>query len=429
MPATARSTLLRELTQDIFPEDYVEFSPTSATGTTVVADELIDSDASANTYDGGYVYVYNDTGAGQWRRIVTYAPSTGTLTVARSWATNPNTTSDCFVYLGPLDPVALIRHLNASLRRLRRQRLVPITLITDGTMDASGTTDWTATSAAPLTKVTTAPEVAEGVRSLFVDNSGVDGRARSALVNCIPNETIVVEAVVRVGNTSGAHTATLRAQDETAAASIGTVTTTNRERTRLRLVFTIPSGAFQFSIRLEGSAATTDTYWDEVICWRPYEYQFRLPSDIERFDQVVAVRQRRSRGGSPSGTSGAYAAYAVDYQEITGWKVLADPTATTPLLLDLHGSSWSSSAPVLVDCLLPWAQLTGTGETGEDETTYADQDDVVFRARALAYAQLARVGPRDDRKFYQAQADRQAITWENWARRQPRPARPVGRRR
>lgn len=422
MPTVARSVLLRELAQDLSPEDYLEFTALDnidTTTTTVAASELRSDDASTNKYDGAWFYVYSGTGVGDERRIAAYDPRKGTnygqLTYDRP-GTDLDATSKCLVYNSALSPSALVRQINASLRRLRRQRLLPFTLIEDGLMEDSGVSKWTATTAT-LSKITTAANIYEGAQALRVLNSAVDGRARSALIPVEPGSTYVVEAVCQIANSTGTHTATLRVQDETGAASTATATSTSRERTRLRITFSPLSGSYRISVRLEGSAADSDIYWDDVLLWRPTVKQLALPTDLERWDQVYNAFERL-----PHSDSGP--AHAVDYRRLANWHLLADPTAATLFLLDLSDTGWSGHYPVLVDCLLPWAELTS-----DAATTAASQDDVVLRARALCYAVLARAGPREDRSFYEKMADKLAQTWATHAAYQPRRAYPIGRRR
>lgn len=423
MTSTTRSALLRQLAQDLFPERYIEFTALADSTTTLLqANELRHADASANALDPGWVYLYAGTSAGDERNITEYDPRAaatyGTVTPHRPFTSDLDATSVGFVYTGGLPPSQLLAHLNASLRRSRRQRPLAYTLVSDGLMESSATTTWDAAGSATLSKVT--PTLGEGSRSLAVTSgSGGDYTENTTVPGVAAGERYCIEAKVHVTNTSGTHAASLVVYDATNAAAILTLSTSNRTPTRLYGEFTVPSGCYAITIRLSGSGTGTVGQWDEVLLWSAERSVLRLPSDINKFDEVRDVFQRVRRG---SGTAGSDASWADDYDlvRLSGWEQRVDDTAGSPFLLDLSRSGWSKTYPVVVEALLPHAELTA-----DSDTTTADRDDLVLRAKGLSYAQLARVGPGENRRFYQAQADLLGRTWATAASRQPRPAYPV----
>ena len=419
---TSRASLLRQLAAEIFPDKYTEFNALgTSTDTVVQGAELRDGAASENSLSPGWFYIYDGTGQGSERGVTAYAPrassSYGTVTVARPLTATPDTSSACLSYSGGLAPAHLIRHINEALRRARRQRKLALTLVTDGLMESSTTASWTASSAT-LAKVTTASIVGEGKRALSVTNSGVNGYAAAAAVAAIPGEQLRVEATGRVSNTTGTHTATLVAYDDTNAAEITAEATASRFPAKLGFEFAVPAGCYSVSLRLRGSAADTVAYWDEVLLWRVGSKQIALPTDVTRFDDVFDVYQRAPQQTVPGETT----TYSGDYdlRRLGGWRVLADPEGANQFVLDVGRSGWTTSYPLVVDGLLPWPELAT-----DDDLTGADQDEVLLRAKALCYAQLARVAPREDRQFYRQQADLLGKTWATAAARQPRPPRPI----
>jgi hypothetical protein len=417
---TSLATLLREMAQDLFSDGYLEFTALAAsesTATVVAANELRHGNASDEAYENGWLYLYGGTASGNERQVVDYAPTAsatyGTISVHRPCTATPDTTSTCFLYNGGLSPSQLKRHVNSSLHRMRRQRLLALTLVSDGLMEDTGTTAWTASSAT-LAKTTTAGNVSEGGQALTVTNSGSGGYAASTNINVVPGERLRVEGVARVGNVSGNHLATLAVYDVTNAADTTYDATAARERTRLRFEVTVPAGCYEIQLQLVGYAADTVAHWDEVLVWRTDERQVRLPSDVDRFDQLTDVYAR-----VPLGEEDGRAA-SVDYRRLTGWHLLPDPTGANPYVLDLARSNWSRDEPLVVDALLPWPELAT-----DSATTACDKDDILVRAKAFAYEQLAKVGEPEARDFYRKQAELLARTWSLRAARQPRPARPV----
>lgn len=424
--STTRAQLLLDLSRDLFRNGWESFTALdnadSSTSVVPIA-QIRHGNTSTQKYVGSWVYIYAGTEAGEERQVVAYNPTKaatyGTISVQRPFDAALDTTSQGVIYPGPLSPTDLIRLINRALRRLRRQRTLPLTLVADGLMESTGTTAWTASNAM-LAKVATTATVSEGAQALSVTNSGVDGEAQSTTIPVNPGEHVFVEAAVRVGNTSGSHTATLVAYDATNGAAITSESTSHRARTPLSLDFHIPNDCTELQFRLRGSAADTVAYWDEVIAWRPEDRQFALPADVEAFDQPLAVYERITRNDN----SAAASPRSVEYRLLGSARVLADPTAATPYLLDIARVGWNPHNPLLVECLLPYPEL----ET-DTATTLADPDKVLLRARGLAFAMLAKEGPHEDRKKYEAWAREVGAAVAGDITRQPRPARPISPRR
>jgi hypothetical protein len=419
--STTRATLLKELVQELFPEQYIEFTALAASTTTLVqANELHHEDASENGLDPGWLYIVDGAAAGDARGITAYEPRAsvtyGTVVPHRPMSADVDGTSEGFVYSGGLDPTQLLRHINTSLRRSRRERLIPLGSFPDGLMEESGTSGWIATNAT-LTKTATADE---GEQGLLISNTSANGKAQpSSNLYCRAGEQFNVEASVFVSNQTGdAHTATLQVRDVNHDTIITSVSTQSRARVWLRADAIIPAGCHVLSLNLVGSEADTTVIWDQVLAWKPSTRNFRLPTTVTKFDQVLDVYQRVPISKSADGTGDLSAAY--DLQRLPNWVLRADPTAASPYVLDVSRSGWNTNRPLVVECLLPWPEMAS-----DTEETDADKDDVLLRAKALAYAQLARLSPREDRRFYQDQADRLATTWSRAASRQPRPPQPV----
>src|SRR3990172_617157 len=115
---------------------------------------------------------------GEVRRIKSYVSSTQTVTLPTShgFSNTPTTTQLMGFYYG-VPPVTRWRNLhgwpyyiNQVLESLRYKRLGMLTLVTDGDMDASGTSNWTASNVTH-SKITAAANISFGTQSMRVLNT------------------------------------------------------------------------------------------------------------------------------------------------------------------------------------------------------------------------------------------------------------------
>jgi hypothetical protein len=234
-------------------------------------------------------------------------------------------------------------------------------LVTDGDMETSGTSNWT-DSGATSTKDTTAANVYFGTQSLKVANASASDYTASDAVNVYPDTTYVVQAWVRVA--SG--TARLQAYDSTNSAAIDAITGDERAWQRLYLVFSTPSTCKQVVIRLVGDEATAECYWNLVTLYETAQNRLLLPSYITHRQQVRKVQQMVELGAAVS--SGQYAVQRPYYTNITGWDIEGDPTAAGGLALVLPYSVDSSWVPVVL------AQRTYSSLATDSATTNAPDD-------------------------------------------------------
>lgn len=426
MTSTTRATLLRQLASELFPERYIEFTALEDSSTTELqALALRHADASENSLDPGWMYIDAGLGIGDNERSITaYDPRAaatyGTITPHRPFSVNLGSTSVGFLYTGGLSPSQLIAHINTALRRSRRQRLLPLTLVVDGNMEDIDDTAWTFTSATGNYgggAVTGDNLPSDGSQSYVIVHQANNSYAESIALRVAPGEKLRAEATGRMTTATGAGVAQFIVYDKTNSAAIATVSTTSRVWVRMPVEFTVPAGCNSIAFRLAGTLTSTASAWDEVLFWRTETSRFPIINEIVRGDDVLDVFQRRNRSKDPEGN---YHADDFDLIRLPGWEVRVDEKAVAPVTLELARSGWDRNSPLLVECLLPYPALSS-----DDATTGADRDDIILRAKAMAYAQLARIGPGDNRKFYKAEADLLARTWATHASRQPRPARPI----
>ena len=182
-----RNTIRAELGSRL--GSYVSGTSTSGSTTTVVVnnDPLFIGDAnspSADLYEDAWVYPTSGDNISVQRQVkksTGFAPTTGTLTVQPAWS-NAIAASVTFEVHSLLPPSVLHDCINRALRNMYHVYTFPLTLMTDGDMEASTATNWTGTNAT-VTKTTTAAQVLMGVRALSVVSTAAGGYAQSASIS------------------------------------------------------------------------------------------------------------------------------------------------------------------------------------------------------------------------------------------------------
>lgn len=264
---------------------------------------LRDSGMSTYLFEGGYLHITGTTDdaapLGEWRMITPtgYDPTASTLqiTVGEVFSA-PIEAGDSYEIIAGLDPEQWNDTINDVLtQQLRHKWRSPISLIEDADMEAATTASWTATDAT-LTKEV-GSNVLEGAQSLRVVNSGAGGSAQSGAVAVNPGEALSAWADYR----SHVGTAVLRAYDVTNSAVIasgsGADGGDNRAGGGIVLHFSAPVTCREVALRLEGTEAAADIYWENIILMGS-RLRYGLPAWIEERDQFSHVEARS--GDRPS---------------------------------------------------------------------------------------------------------------------------------
>src|SRR4030043_34320 len=128
-----------------------------------------ETNASTKRYLNEYVYITDTTDDGapkdEGKGIITYAPSTGTLTPSSNFSAAIGTGDTFDVFKNGLTLTDIQKAVNRTLVNLRYIHLHPLSLVTDADMEASGVTYWTASNAT-ASKLTSG--VWRGAQSLLV---------------------------------------------------------------------------------------------------------------------------------------------------------------------------------------------------------------------------------------------------------------------
>lgn len=331
-------------------ENSTNTAAASTSGLTCANYPFITSLSNADTtlYVGCEVYPTAGTENTNARMVVTYAPSTGVFGISPAWSTGMAAADTFDLYLKGLRIAQIKTAINTALRQLWYVTIYPLSLVTDADMETSGVTNWAATSAAS-SKVSTAGNLLRGNQSLRVLNSGANGYAQSATMSITKDDSFYVEAYCRAAVGTG----TLIAYDITNSANIDTASWDEIGWGKVYLTFSAPSTCEQIAIRLQGTGASDDIYWDDVNLLRVGTREILLPDWITHPSQVrhlltdVAGRDRWDES---------------HYIRTSHYRIIRDESNTlNPLKLSLE---WSLGAPLWIEANRTYAELSAdTGTT------------------------------------------------------------------
>lgn len=156
------------------------------------------------------------------------------------------------------------------------KRILPYTLVTDGDMESSGVSDWTAVSTAAHTK--TAATFPLGERVLVVTDSGsAGGYARSVNISVEATGTYYLEAVGYGVDASDAATLVLFDVTNNAAITLSESVIDRMEPERLRNTLSMPAGCKEVQIRLTCTSASDVIHWSYVIFRKTDSKELVLP--------------------------------------------------------------------------------------------------------------------------------------------------------
>lgn len=369
-------------------------------GTTLLDASLADdrSDADSARYVGNWIRIPIQTSPSitteNIREIASYTPATGALAPVLDF--DYAVPASCVYEIHRLMPPSRLKEcINDALRSMRRMVYTPFTQVTDGDMESSVTTSWTASNASH-TKVTTAAYVRHGSQCSRVANTLANGYIASTAIPVIEQQVWLVFAYGRCA--SG--TATLIPYDSTNSAAIESTaaywSTNESAWFELGNSITIPSGCQSMTIRLKGTEASADIYWDSVIAINAYDCLLALPSWITDKNQAEGFFYFPQ---GPAIDDGGYTVNRYPREFLSDWSTQIDETAATPWQVEVPVPL---KRPLYLKALRPYAELTL-----DTDTTVADMDKVVEGAVAFA---KDRLGHKDADKEMQRWAFRRQAT-------------------
>jgi len=265
---------------------------------------LRDSTLSQNHYRGMYLYRPDLTTDDRIKRITTLNTVGGVLTHGGS--DYIDTTDTNYEIIGPMHPDELNACIQRAMRRIYYEAMVPLTLIEDGDMEATGTTSWTGSAGTTLSKVTTAASVFSGKRSMRVQNDSTEDYAESGAIRVFPTnggEMVYLSAVVF----ADVGTAELVLWDNTNSAVVGSKVASAEEGwSHIWLHETIPTNCEYVTVRLRGAEASADVYWNHVVLYRRRANFMDAPTWLDDQHKLLSLRQARYPHTLATASNGGY---------------------------------------------------------------------------------------------------------------------------
>jgi hypothetical protein len=412
----SRQTIREQLSRRLHGRDITGTATGGTTSTLVVNNDsryIAATGLSDDFWDGWWILPTSGNEDGNVRIITSFTATSGTFNISPAWGTGP-ASSDTFELWSRLYPDDATIAIDLALRRMFHNVLVPITLVTDGDMETSGTSSWTASNAT-VTKDTDAADVGyvfHGSQSLSVVTTSAGGYAQSDNISVESGAGYFVWANLRAG---GAFTARLHIQDVTNGAQIGSNQDwTHNDFGTVKLGFTAPSDCDNVAVRIIGAENSATIHANNVQMIRNSAYWYTLPSFIQnpRADvlEVVSFTGNRPSEWVPRPWP----------QSELAW----DQTAANIGSIFINPVGAGGGQPFL-HAVRPFLGETGTLST-DATTTTANLDWVVQAAMVECYGLLVEQSPASETHMWD-QRRREAV--ERYVRMNNRWQRPKTSRR
>ncbi len=288
--------------------------------------------------------------------------------------------------------------INEILENLRRPIYLPLTLVTDGDMESTGVTDWTAagTGGTPtLAKDTTAGRVLHGRRALSItnDSSTTIGYAKSTTIDVSENRSVFVSADCYI--TPG-DKARITLYDVTGSAVIETAESVASGFVHFEFTTVVPADSEDIQVWLESVAASDVTYWGSVQLLFTNRQVYDYPSALEwseDFDKVFYYPH--GPGLTNSGEDLSFEPFGKPAQIWSPADIIRDETAVVPFRIQLKKGTINK--PIFVGGNIDYDILSA-----DTDTTNAPEDIVVNLTFADMLDAWAQEDISDD-KFQAAQ--------------------------
>ena len=316
---------------------------------------------------------------------IDFSGSTSQLTIAPSFSASLISGTDYEIHY-KFYPNHIRDKANEILENIRRPVLLPLTLITDGDIETTGTGSWTAagTGGTPTLAKNTST-VLHGRQSLSITNGGstTRGFAKSGSVFLPSLTTVFVSGDVYI---TGGDKAKFTLYDVTNSADIDTAQSAATGWIHFEFTAILPSTCEEVQIWLESVAASDVTYWGSVQLLPVNRAIYDFPSTLEwseDFDQIVYFPKGAALSASTD--DNAYAIFGGKQKSWGSTGIIRDETAITPFRIQLKQGNINQA--LYVGGAIDYPTLTD-----DTDTTNAPEDIVVI----LTYADLLDAWAQED---------------------------------
>jgi hypothetical protein len=279
--------------------------------------------------------------------------------------------------------------INEILENLRRPIYLPLTLVTDGDMESTGTSDWTAaasTGTAPaLAKSTTVGRVLHGRRALSItaNADATNSFARSLSIDVSENRSVFVVADVYI---TASDKAKITLRDVTNGADIETAESVATGFVHFEFTATVPTDCEDIQVWLESPVASDVTYWSSVQLLFTNRQVYDYPSALEwseDFDKIFYYPHGSAL--TNSGEDLSFEPFGKPAQVWSPADIIRDETAVVPFRIQLKKGTINK--PIFVGGNIDYDTLSA-----DTDTTNAPEDIVIN----LTYADLLDAWAQED---------------------------------
>lgn len=359
---------------------------TVAGATDLTVTRAIQGTTAATHADGSDVYTIGPA-VGEMTRCtnVDFTSTNSTLTIAPGLSCRLVSGQEYEVHYD-LSPKRLLEIINRQLGTMTHTVDVPATLVTDGTMRASGVTDWTASSAT-LTKDTTYS--LHGAQALKIVATGANGQAQSASMYIKGGTSVLVSVDVYITSGDAVKVWLIDVTNSNATIDTGISSTTGW----VTIYFTalVPATCEEVKLYLEAPTSGDIIYVDTAIVWPADKLDIDVPGTIEFGTDVELLGYfPRGRGLSETTDDNVYVVSGKPLEFYSHYDT--DLTDANILPHQLRLKAESVTKPLWMRARIDYAALSA-----DTDTTVAYKDIVVYNSLAEALDRMALTAERDER--------------------------------
>jgi hypothetical protein len=388
-PTSTRLVLRQRIARRLYPNVYPVVSASTGGGSvSTIVDSLLHPGIDGRDVMRSWIYIAEKAGSGpeigEISRVysVDFSNTAGTSTLILSpdLSATAETSMDYEIHY-KYHPAIIHRRIDEVLGMFQAPVIVPLSLIADGDMETSGTSNWTAsgTGGTPtLAKNTSTVFHSRQSLSITNDGSTTVGYAKSDSVALPPNTTVLVAADVFITSGDSARLS-LFASNLTAGtfALVGTAARSD-EAGWMHFEFTATTGATDEWVQLwlESQAASDVTYWDNAILLPVNQTNIDIPATIELSSEAKSLFYF-PRGSGITGTNNV-TNYRLSEQPKRFWSHFTlerDETAVVPYRIESIQRPISSV--LWLDGMIDYPAFAGASEALLDADTTACPADLV----------------------------------------------------
>ena len=365
-------------------EDEIIRVTTVTDGTTLEVVRGIQGTTDASHATGLAIYIIGPA-VGEIASVVNveFGSTNSYLTVKLAFSASPVDTQEYELHR-KVRPSTINDRLDVILGLLRQNVLLPVTIVADGDMEASGVSDWTGINATPLKDTTF---VRRGRNSLKVTASAADGYVLSSSAYLPGGTECILEADVYI--TAG-DSVKLLLRDQTSDETIGTAMESDEEGwVHLEGRFTLPATCKIVGVHAIAQGNGDVIYFDHVTLWPTYDQGIELPSFLEFVYDVKELFYLPVGTGLAGSTNvGAYRINEGSPQFYAHYSPERDDTAVVSARFYVEGSRPPNA--LWLKGRKPYPAFSGATDALKDvDTTQAHKNVVANMTAASIFDDLA----------------------------------------